>query len=363
MGYAKYSEDIQEIKYENESKNQIDLTNIVIQKTYIKCPYCNFESTNQEDIEKHIRHNHNIVSAIVIINGKILYEDLYINDCYEAYAISYSDRDEIFLNGKAINFSYSKKIDITKNVNTLLQKEKKIVFSYSDKKFLIYKISKEDIDDKLIKEVVHRWNCEIKVKSRFTPPSSIDLNINSAEKEILNGIYNYYVGCRLKPIEIKDKENRYKDAYNMLINYIFISPISLFIVKIIALTFNWYDRFVKLSAKNNEDFFDIYNFILGNDRIKTIVKTDNNNYVYIDDDIEEVINLISLYQNKIQNYKQIIEENDETKYNNNINIRDIICWLKARLYLNIDKNKSKYYYDEIKIPSIYIEKDRAKVGV
>ena len=79
MGYSKYHEDNEKITFERkfDPKDVEVLVSSPLQKKSHKCYYCNLFFESLDTRNHHVKSSHNVVGPLLLINGKIVPNDLW----------------------------------------------------------------------------------------------------------------------------------------------------------------------------------------------------------------------------------------------------------------------------------------------
>lgn len=354
MGWAKYHEDIIDAIIDSGFYDRV--SNYVtksIEPPIFNCSYCNLSFYSKNDLYEHIKQKHNTVSSILVLNGKIVHNESYVKDLKSLIIIRYDLNDLIYINQDRIS-GYDKvnEIDITVKVEQMLLDGKTVSISVGEKEFKIHLISQEHINVDKINEIVTKWSKEaakgLHVKKDF-------YSFNQIERRCLDGLYNYFLACVSTG---KNKDLRYNDAYAILSEMVGILPVATVLLKIIALKFNWVEK-LRILCVDNDIFSSIYDFMI-NKKTTTFNEESGSLQIFIEDEIDEIIQNIVLYQK--EKYDEVeffvgrypIRSISEIE---DFNHRDRICLLCARLALKkLRKHDARRYYDEIQTPFFDNEK-------
>lgn len=354
MGWAKYHEDIGDaitdakylsrvFKYEIES----------VDPPCYNCMYCNLSFNSKNDLYEHIRNEHSIVSAMLIVNGRVVHSECYVKDLKTLIAVRYDLNDSIFINHKKIEVdSDMNEIDIINNVHDSLLRDKSISIIIGSREFIIRLVSREHINVNKISSVVRQWNLEtakgIYIRKDFS-------EYNEIEKLCLSGLYNYFIACISTG---ENKCSRYNDAYAILSEVVDILPIAKVLLKIIAFKYNWIEKLRSL-CNGHDSFSVVYEFMTNQ---KSILQKSQQEEceIYIEDNLEEILMSMIRFQN--QEYKSV--ESFVSKYPissvkdiDDQNDKDKICLLCARMAARkLNKHDARRYYDEIITPFFDKEK-------
>lgn len=359
MGYAKYFEDNERITRERIYEREITELN-VLNKIYYDCYYCNksFESSEKRNI--HIKKEHNVVGPLLIINGKISYEEYYVDEIKTAKIVLCGFNEiTILINQEKIDHG-GEDIDLKPyfltdwNISTIC---------IGQKKYKINKFSSENISNKIVNEIIDTWENQISENVQKQISNNYPNNLNEAEKQYLNGFYDYFTAC--KATDETNKKNRYEDALAQLSSFNQLPPKAIVLLKVIAFRFNWIERLENLSKDTNGSQFDtIVSFYNEEKTTKKEItrKKENEQKIYVEDEIADCIDAIIAYQN--ENYSEVekyIKNWTELNIANisDTNKKDRIFLLKARMMNILEKySDAKAYYDAIKSP--FLKKEAEK---
>lgn len=347
MGWAKYHEDIEDAKVDlHYIGGYFGYTQTNAVPPMFKCNYCNTAFSTREDLYAHIRDKHNMIAVMLVLNGVIAHKENYIKDLKSLLLVRYDLTEKITINGQELFFEGEYEIDLTKQVTSILEKNKKVLLKIGKKQYSLILISPASINQEKINRVIQKWSEEIYLGR---PIERKYIDCSTFEQYCLDGIYNYFIACKT---EGKDKDRRYDDAYAILSEFTELLPAARFLLKIICFRNNWVERLKTLCI--TDDFFrGIYEFLI-NCQIPMKSFEDKNGFkIYIEDDLESIIGLIEAYQNK--NYSLVIEKTGGCTIQTllrieDINYRDKLCLLCARMAVKEgDWHKARRLYDEIQI--------------
>lgn len=354
MGWAKYHEDIIDALTDSGFYDRV--SNYVtksIEPPIFNCSYCNLSFYSKNNLYEHIKQKHNVVSSILVVNGKIVHNECYIKDLKSLIVVRY-DLDnpirvdqEIFCEDNELN-----EIDITDEAYQRLSVKKTITISIGEKEFKIYLISQENVNIDKINKVVSQWSIETSKGLHIKKELS---SFNEIERRCLDGLYNYFIACVTTG---KYKDLRYNDAYAILSEMVGILPVASILLKIIAFRFNWVEK-LRVLCVEKDYFSNIYDFMI-NHKSSTLYLENGQHQIFIEDDLEQVIEIILAYQE--EKYNDV--ETFVNRYSirsiagvEDLNQRDKICLLCARMAIKkSSKHEARRYYDEIQSPFFDNEK-------
>lgn len=321
-----------------------------------KCNYCDKSFYSKDDLYAHINEAHANIKSLLVVNGMVVHGDVYLKELHSIYIVRYNLNEKFLINGFDL-LNSENEIDLFKIASDLLNKDGILKITVGEIKYQISLISQQSINGENIKNVVYDWNSKIAMGHSIQKYDR--LCFNALERRCLDGFFNYFIAVQA---EGKDKTDRYNDAIAILSEFSNILPIARFLTKVISFKYNWVQRLETLAVDNDimlnmDEFFHDYQPITDID----LAKMDLN--IFIEDNLEEVIQLISKVQKGEQSainlvlsmsYKDILKIED-------INQRDKICLLKARLHkVKGDNRNAKRYYDELQIVAECIQEERKK---
>lgn len=354
MGWAKYHEDI--IDAITDSGFYDKVSNYVtksVEPPVFNCSYCNLSFYSKHDLYDHIKQKHNVVSSILLVNGKIIHKECYVKDLKSLIVIRYDLNDLVFINEEPIRVDETlNEIDITNKVNQEFFANKSISICIGEKEFKIHLISQEHINVDKINKVITQWSMEA-AKGRHVEKKSD--SFNEIEKRCLDGLYNYFIACVSTG---KNKDSRYNDAYALLSEVAGVLPVATVLLKIIALKFNWIEK-LRILCVENDIFSNVYDFMI-NKQSEISYSETGSLQIFIEDELDEIIKTIIAYQEKKYNYVEIFVKRYPIRSITDVedcNQRDKICLLCARMALKkSSKHEARRYYDEIQSPFFDEEK-------
>lgn len=340
MGWSKYNEDnneINEIRLARFEKEEIK------KREMIRCPYCFSYFNTKDELYIHIKENYNEPKYYLIINGIVVNYDLPITNIASASITSRDEKNIFFINGNEII------INEEKDITYILQEEMKncnsITIKINNDEFNVYKINYGNIDINKVNSIIDEWNIETSLNKLSINKYKNDLNIT--ETLLLNGIYNYFAGTLC--VNSKEKDQRYFDSLKFLYGFSDRFTIARHIIQVLCFKYNWGDK-LKDFADDSKLYKVISSFFVG-ERV-TLLSDDNNKSLYIEDDLETLINICSgvMYLNDLSK-----EEFNRFYYNDDSNVVDKI---KIMIYredlLNDNISECEILSKEIK--SLYFKK-------
>lgn len=356
MGFAKYKEDILRQKTDAEYYRQIvKYTVKSVEPPIFTCSYCNAAFNSKNELYAHIKHDHSITNVILVVNGKIVNKECYVNELHSLLVVRYNLHDKVSINSIQVDLRDDcNEFNLTEQVNKELTNHNSVVISIGDKTYAIHLISKEHINVEIINSIVSQWSMETS-QGKYIQKATAQFN--ELELKCLDGLYNYFLACNASG---RDKESRYNDAYAILLEVANVLPVGAFILKIIAFKYNWIEQLRSLCI-NNDIFTTVCDF-LTNKETTAEHNLDGTMQIFIEDELAEIIRIIQLYQSK--DYHAVL--NSISKYNHrsvldieDSNLRDKICLLCARMSVKESStHEARRYYNEIQSPFFDAEKNQ-----
>lgn len=354
MGWAKYHEDIVDAITDSGFYDRV--SNYVtksIEPPIFNCSYCNLSFYSKNDLYEHIKKAHNIVSSILVVNGKIVHNECYVKELKSLVVIRYDLNDSVCVNQeRVLEYATLNEVDIADKVNQDFLKNKTISIRVGEKDFKIHLISQEHVNVDKINSIISKWSIETSKGIHIQKNLS---SLNEIEKRCLDGLYNYFIACVSTG---KNKDLRYNDAYAILTEVAGILPVATVLLKIIALKFNWIEK-LRVLCVEKDIFLDIYDFMI-NKQTTTSHSETGPLKIFIEDELDEIIKTIIAYQDKKYDDVEIFVKRYPIRSITDVedcNQRDKICLLCARIALKkSNKHEARRYYDEIQTPFFDEEK-------
>lgn len=354
MGWAKYHEDIIDAITDANFFGKIGnyITSSTDPPTW-SCSYCHALFHSKNRLYEHIKQKHNTVSSMLIVNGKIVPNEHYVHDLKSLIAIRYDLHDAVYVDRDPIKSCDTlNEIDLTDSARQKIAQNKSVSIRIGEKIFTIYLISREHVNINKINSIINQWNIETSKRTLVTENFSAS---NEIEKKCIDGLYNYFIACVSTD---KNKDSRYSDAYAILSDVVDILPAATTILKIIAFKFNWIEK-LRVLCVENDIFSDIYDFMVNRETSVPHI-TDGGLRIFIEDDLDMIIQRIIDYQNKKYDYLEPYVESYPIQRISKIkdpNLKDKICLLCARMAIKkSNKSEARRYYSEIQAPFFDEEK-------
>ena len=355
MGWAKYHEDIHDAKTDSEFLHKV--SNYVtksIDPPIFNCLYCNAVFYAKKDLYEHIKSEHSSLSAMVVVNGKIVHNECFIKELSSLIVIRYDLSNSVYVNKTILKeFDKENEVDITDKIKKELLQNKKVVITIGERTFKIHLIAQENIDLNKINATIFKWS--EKAAKGLHAEKSFDAS-NELEKKCLNGLYNYFIACVSTG---KDKDKRYNDAFAILSEVENVLPAATVVLRIIAFKFNWVEKLRLLSVGDNT-FSMLYNFLSGKES-KNLHVENGSREIFIEDELDEVIKIMVAYQEKRYDYVNDFAKKYSLRLISKIadvNQRDKVCLICARMAIrSFAKYEARRFYDEIQTPFFEEEKN------
>ena len=354
MGWAKYHEDIIEVLTDSGCFDEVG--NYKIKSTeppVFNCNYCNLSFDSKNDLYEHIKKEHNVVSFILLVNGKIIHKECYVRELKSVKIVRYDLGNHIYVDKIHMQeYDSFNEVDITNKIYQDFYTNKSIIITIGEKEFKIYLIAQGNINVKKINDIISQWSVETSEGSHINKNYAA---FNEIERKCLDGLYNYFIACVSTG---KNKDLRYFDAYAILLEVASILPVATIVLKIIAFKFNWTEH-LRVLCVGDDIFSSVYNFMI-NKVTEFTVNINGEKQIFIEDELEKTIQCIIAYQEK--NYQKVEEFIREYSFRSITEIedyyqRDRVCLLCARMALKNSKNHdARRYYDEIQSPFFDNEK-------
>lgn len=352
MSYVKYNED--DIKIND---NRVFMTRHIEEKRkevplLFACPYCDQVFESKSDLFRHVKHDHNIFTPIILINGTIPQneDEIYVSEVNSVVVKSYEVGLQVIIDNEIQSSDGNEVFELTSIVKEHLDKGFCVLY-VSQKRIVIRTLSVDAIENPRVFETIKSWQ-QLTIENK-TIANDYPSDINEAEKIYLDAFFNYFVACRS---EGSAKTERYYDAYALLSIFSNLNSMALCVLKVIAFRLNWFAK-LKLLSVEDDDFKIITKFMhcKFNDSIK---KQNLTGQLYIEDELQSVIECIVKYY--CQDYEYV--DNYLNRFSNaeditDINFKDKIFLLKGRR--SKDKGISRdatYYYRQIK--DEFLNRDR-----
>jgi hypothetical protein len=294
MGYAKYFEDNEKITGGRKYEREIEYT-LRAKEIYYDCYYCDKSFSSSENRNNHIRGSHNTLGPLLFINGKIATNETYVDSIESAKIILCGFNNiTIYVDYKEIKNANS---DIDLGPYFDLNQDSHLI-KIDQKKFRIFIYKDINISNDEIDEIIESWGKQTE-KSQPLKPSqgSYPTNLNEAERQYLNGFFEYYTACETK--NFTDKKNRYESAFGILSKFNKLTPRARVLLKVIAFKFNWIITLENFSKENQTKgvFHITTDFFYG--RESEIPRNEGiEKKFFIENDVEECLDVILAYQNK-----------------------------------------------------------------
>jgi len=362
MGFVKFHEDNEDSIYERKNNNGENIA-IGQEKIDYDCYYCYESFPNFQDRITHVRKHHNVPDPILMINGKIITDQFYVDTVFSANIVMCGYKNlKICINDQTIEYKYR---DSEINLISFFKNVENNVYSISigNKTYTIYKYKSINIENAAISEIINNWETKISTGDDLISLEKNHLqSINQSELIYLNGFFEYFVAVRQK-INPVDRKNRYENAYAILSSFNKLPSKARLLLKVIAFRLNWFEKLDSLSKVSKGVFDIIIDFYkdIKTDKIKFQEIKDSEQQIFVEIDIQECFNAIKAFQ--IENWDEVDVylsnwSDEKLEEIEDYNKKDRILLLKARkMKLISNYSAAKKYYSKIKSPFFRKEAD------
>ena len=359
MGYVGYNDDINDRIEEN--KEGIGFPIPTVSKPIHKCFYCNEPFESFDCLNNHIKRTHNEVGPLLIINGKIITDEYYVDEFYSAKIVLYGLKNiDISIDNQNINYK-NNEIDLIPFLKAIKECYTIII---GHKKIRIHKRESEHIINSCIDDIIENWETQTNKGETLHPSQgNYPISLNKVEISYLNGFFDYFTAC--KTLTQTDKNNRYETAFAILSSISMLTPKARVLLKIIAFRFNWIEKLVVLSKATKGAFDIVVDFYYERNPEKAEIdySKGNEQRIFVEDDIEKCFYAIKAYQNgnwiAVNDYLNYWSADEKISEIKDINQKDRILLLKARQMKKSDNyQEAKKYYSEIKTPFVRKEAEK-----
>jgi hypothetical protein len=353
MGFVKFHEDIIDSIYERKNNNGENITLFPIKIDY-DCYYCNESFPNFQDRIKHVRKYHNVPDPLLMINGRIIADQFYIDSIYSANIVMCGYKNlVIYFNDQIIEYEEK---DTEINLISFFKNVENNVYNISigNKKYVIYKYKNLNIENVFINGIIKNWETQMSKNEDLVSLNNLK-SINETELLYLKGIFEYFVAAKEK-INPTDRKKRYEIAFTILSSFNNLPPKAYFLLKVIAFRFNWFEKLESLSKVSKGVFDIVIDFYkdIKSDKNKFQQMKEGKQQIYVENDIQECLNAIKAYQN--ENWVEVdvyLSNWSDEKLEDilDYNKKDRILLLKARNMKRVSNySAAKKYYSKIKSP-------------
>lgn len=353
MGYVGYEGRNQDII--NDRKHiKLDDKNSSVKKTDIYfCQYCDAVFEKLQNLNSHIRNNHNSMPQLLRINGKVVKTDIYVSvSKLDSAVIIPSDiSNAVLIDNKTLEFDpHAKEVDITEQIRSLLSSNNSCIIAFEPNiEIQIHSVSPSDINIVKLSIIIDNWEQDTKTKKMISRNYSSDFN--EAEHRYLDGFYNYYLACNALGI---DKQKRYDEAQTILNEFSDYDTKSRYVLMIIAFRRNCVKTLLEL-CENTDCFKNVCSFYCNfescyNKDVKACREYQNT--IYVEDDVELCIHAIdSLVAGDVAYVDDYLRIYENIELIEDVNLKDRVLLIMAkRAEQNGDRPLVDNCFDEIKSP-------------
>lgn len=353
MGYVKYKEDDSDAIAERVFIDTDRKVKILLLNQSVLCHYCDRVFASIEERNRHVKHDHKIFAPILIVNGRVVHNKVYIYHLEQVLIdLCGFDQSKIFFNGVLVQ--HGNPDDVIDLLAHVLPNAINTV-SIDSTTIFIHHIPSMNFQNKIVETVIRDWGKTVE-EGKYISKNYPD-TLNKGEKDYLDGLFNYYIACVSK----KNKAQRYEDAYSILSSFDKKTAISLCVLRIIAYRLNWVEILGTLRGTDN--VFDLAWRFLTNEVPQTQTQPflDDGKTLLIENSVESSLNAIVAFQKS--NYDEVNQyllsfSNDELSAIEDTNLKDKIFLLKARMAIKDSQFDEAYkWYNEIISPFFNFERD------
>lgn len=291
MSYVKYRED--DIKISNDRlfmRRGSQLSNAKEPKRYYECKYCHQIFTSKSELISHIRDIHNIVRPLIVINEKVVGDQVVLQYVHQAKILMYGFGGEIRVGGDLLQYGDDDEIDITASLKAKLSSSSRCEIIVNEMPIMIDYHPLSLDDNSLIKLAIDDWQLSV---SKGLPLNTKHLTLfDGGDLLFIQGIYNYYLACTAK----RHKASRYNDAFAALSQFQDLGGLGRCVLKAIAFRRNWIDTLRLLSEGEDDIFTTACEFFSGEESSFTYEDDKEASYLFVEDGTKMSLELISLYQ-------------------------------------------------------------------
>lgn len=348
MSYVKYRED--DIKISNDRLFMCrgsQFSKIKEPKRYYECKYCHQIFTSKSELISHIRDIHNIVRPLLVINDKVVGDQVVLQYIHHAKILMYGFDGEIRVGGDLVRYSDDDEIDITAILKSKLSSSARCKISVNKVPIRIVYHPLSLDDNSHIKQVIDEW--QYAASSGHSLDTKHLALFDGADLLFLQGIYNYYLACTAK----HHKASRYDDAFAALSQIQDLGGLGRCVLKAIAFRRNWIDT-LRLLAEGEDDIFSTAcEFFSEEKSLFTYEKDKCAGYLFIEDSTQMSLELISLYQKgrygEVKAKLAAIGDPDDF---DDPNLIEQLYLLKARIAITDgDNTQATRYYEKLIAPA------------
>ena len=348
MSYVKYRED--DIKINDHRlfmRQGSQFSKAKAPKRYYECKYCHHIFTSKTELVNHIRDIHNIVRPLIVINEKVIGDQVVLQYIHQAKVLMYGFGGDIRVGGELLQYGDDDEVDITALLKAKLSADRSCEIIVNEMSIMIDYHPLSLDDNSLIKTAIGDWQNAV---SKGLPLDTKYLAMfDGGDLLFIQGIYNYYLACTAK----HHKGSRYKDAFASLSQFQDLGGIGRCVLKAIAFRWNWIDTLRLLSESENDIFTTACEFFSEQESSFTYEDDKDAGYLFVEDGTQMSLELISMYQkgqyDKVKAKLDVLGDPDDL---DDPNLAEKIYLLKARLAV-IDGNNlyATRYYEKLISPA------------
>lgn len=348
MSYVKYRED--DIKINNHRlfmRQGSQLSKAKAPQRYYECKYCHQIFTSKTELVNHIRDIHNIVRPLIVINEKVIGDQVVLQYVYQAKILMYGFGGDIRVGGELLQYGDDDEIDITALLKAKLYSDQSCEIIVNEMPIIIDYHPLSLDDNPLIKTAIDDWQ---NATSRGLPLDTKYLAMfDGGDLLFIQGIYNYYLACTAK----HHKVSRYNDAFAALSQFQDLGGVGRCVLKAIAFRRNWIDTLRLLSEGERDIFMTACEFYSEQNSTFEYEDDKDSGYLFVEDGTQMSLELISMYQkgqyDKVKAQLDALGDPDDL---DDPNLAEKIYLLKARLAV-ADGNslRATRYYEKLISPA------------
>ena len=348
MSYVKYRED--DIKINDHRlfmRQGSQFSKAKAPKRYYECKYCHQIFTSKTELVNHIRDIHNIVRPLIVINEKVIGDQVVLQYVHQAKVLMYGFGGDIRVGGELLQYGDDDEVDITALLKTKLSTDRSCEIIVNEMSIMIDYHPLSLDDNSLIKTAIGDWQNAV---SKGLPLDTKYLAMfDGGDLLFIQGIYNYYLACTAK----HHKGSRYKDAFASLSQFQDLGGIGRCVLKAIAYRWNWIDTLRLLSEGENDIFTTACEFFSEQESSFTYEDDKDAGYLFVEDSTQMSLELISMYQkgqyDKVKAKLDVLGDPDDL---DDPNLAEKIYLLKARLAVADGNNLyAMRYYEKLISPA------------
>lgn len=347
MSYVKYRED--DIKINNHRlfmRQGSQLSKAKEPKRYYECKYCHQIFISKTELISHIRDIHNVVRPLIVINEKVVGDQVVLQYVHQAKILMYGFGGDIRVGGDLLQYGDDDEIDITAMLKTKLANASRCEIIVNEIPIIIDFHPLALDDNSLIKAAIDDWQMSV---SKGLPLNTKHLALfDGGDLLFIQGIYNYYLACVAK----HHKASRYNDAFAALSQFQDLGGIGRCVLKAIAFRRNWIDTLRLLSDGEDDIFTTACEYYSGQVSSFTYENAKDSGYLFVEDGTQMSLELICMYQKgqyeEVKTRLATIGDPDDL---DDPNLIEQLFLLKARIAVaDGDTVRAARYYERLISP-------------